>query len=99
MRHSHKSLMAELRTPEVLSHERLGHELGGVAGRYSHVTAPMREELMSQLTERWEQALAGRAAISPRSPGRCSTRSCKPVLPGQTRGSSPGTLPATILER
>jgi integrase len=68
MRHSHKSLMAELRTPEVLSHERLGHELGGVAGRYSHVTAPMREELMSQLTQRWEQALAGRAAISLRSP-------------------------------
>ncbi len=37
-RHSHKSLMAEQRTPEVLSHERLGHELGRIAGVYSHVT-------------------------------------------------------------
>jgi hypothetical protein len=44
LRHSNKSLMAELRTPEVLSHVRLGHELGGIAGRYGHVTAPMREE-------------------------------------------------------
>lgn len=68
LRHSHKSLMAELRTPEVLSHDRLGHELGGVAGRYSHVTAPMREELMRQLTARWEEALDARATLSPGSP-------------------------------
>jgi hypothetical protein len=47
IRHSHKSLMAELPTPEVLSHERLGNELGGVAGRYSHVTVQMREELIA----------------------------------------------------
>lgn len=68
LRHSHKSLMAELRTPEVLSHERLGHQLGGVGGRYSHVTPMMREELLGQLTERWNQALDARAAITPHSP-------------------------------
>jgi hypothetical protein len=46
----------------------LGHELGGVAGRYSHVTAPMRDELMRRLTEQWNSALADRAAISMHSP-------------------------------
>jgi len=68
LRHSHKSLMAELRTPEVLSHNRLGHELGGVAGRYSHITRPMRDELMRQLTDQWNSALAARAAIRSHSP-------------------------------
>ena len=68
LRHSHKTLMAALRTPEVLSHERLGHELGGIAGRYSHVTPEMRRELLGQLTERWEQALDARAALAADSP-------------------------------
>ena len=58
----------ELGTPEVLSHKRLGHELGGMAGIYSHVTPVMRKELMSALTECWQQALEARAAISPHSP-------------------------------
>ncbi len=35
--------MTELRTPEVFSHERLGHELGGIGGIYSHVTPAMRQ--------------------------------------------------------
>ena len=60
--------MAELGTPEVLSHDRLGHKLGGIAGVYSHVTDGMREELMSRLTERWERALDARRALNPRSP-------------------------------
>lgn len=68
LRHSHKSLMAKLRRPEVLSHDRLGHELGGIAGRYSHVTAATREELTGQLTRRWKQAVDDRAAVAPDSP-------------------------------
>lgn len=32
LRHSHKTLMSELGTPEVFSHDRLGHKLGGIAG-------------------------------------------------------------------
>lgn len=47
--------MGELGTPEVLSHKRLGHELGGMVGVYSHVTPVMRKELMSALTECWQQ--------------------------------------------
>jgi hypothetical protein len=94
--------MAELRTPEVHSHERLGHELGGIAGRYSHVTAPMREELMSQLTRRWEQALDARAAIGSRSPvavldallaSRVSGRSAKILSRNTPRESSEGVIP------
>jgi integrase len=67
LRHSHKSLMDELRTPGVLSHDRLGHKLGGIAGIYSHVTDGMRQELVGRLTERWDQALDARLALNPRS--------------------------------
>lgn len=68
LRHSLKTLMAEVRTPEVLSHERLGHEMEGIAGRYSHVTDAMRKELMEELTARWLTALDARAAMHPGSP-------------------------------
>jgi integrase len=68
LRHSHKTLMIELRTPEILSHERLGHELGGIGGRYSHVTSAMRQELIESLTEQWLAALDERLAMHPRSP-------------------------------
>ncbi|WP_083459567.1 site-specific integrase [Jiangella muralis] len=68
LRHSHKTTMVELRTPEVLSHERLGHELEGIGGRYSHVTPVMRRELLDGLTERWNDALDTRAADRPSSP-------------------------------
>ncbi|GAA0347692.1 LacI family DNA-binding transcriptional regulator [Actinoallomurus spadix] len=68
LRHSHKSLMVQLRTPEVLSHERLGHILGGIGGVYSHVTPEMREELRDALTQQWEAALDARLELSPHSP-------------------------------
>ena len=68
LRHSHKTLMAELGIPEVLSHDRLGHKLGGIAGLYSHVTDGMREELMGKLTDRWDKALDARRVLNPRSP-------------------------------
>lgn len=68
LRHSLKSLMAEFRTPEVLSHERLGHEMDGIAGRYSHVTAPMRKKLLDDLTEEWHAALDARLKMDQRSP-------------------------------
>lgn len=67
LRHSHKTAMAEYRTPEVLSHERLGHEMGGVAGRYTHVTPAMRQELLDRLTADWEAALDARWRLHPRS--------------------------------
>ncbi|MBT2207019.1 LacI family DNA-binding transcriptional regulator [Actinomadura sp. NEAU-AAG7] len=68
LRHSHKSLMVQLRTPEVLSHERLGHQLGGIGGVYSHVTPEMRKELMDDLTACWEESLDARLEMHPHSP-------------------------------
>jgi hypothetical protein len=68
LKHSHKTLMVGLRTPEVLSHERLGHEMGGIGSVYSHVTSAMRAELCEQLTGLWERALDARLAMSPGSP-------------------------------
>lgn len=68
LRHSHRTWMTEDRIPEVLAHERLGHELGGVGARYTHVTESMRAELCDALTERWSSALDGRLRLHPRSP-------------------------------
>jgi integrase len=68
LRHTHKTLMEELRTPGKLMDERMGHEDGSVQARYSHVTAGMRTELMDGLTGLWTAALAARHALSPGSP-------------------------------
>lgn len=68
LRHSHKTLMVWLRTHEILSHERLGHELAGIGGRYTHVTPEMRHELLDQLTREWERSLDLRISMHPQSP-------------------------------
>jgi AraC-like DNA-binding protein len=68
LRHAHRTLMEELRTPAPLMDERMGHEDGSVQARYSHVTAEMRRLLMERLTEKWEAALAARRVMCPRSP-------------------------------
>jgi hypothetical protein len=67
-RHAHKSLMAELCVPEVMSHNRLGHEIPGIAGVYSHPTPPMRAGLMASLTACWEASLDARLVMFPSSP-------------------------------
>jgi hypothetical protein len=51
--------------PEVLKTERMGHELPGMHGVYSHVSQAMRVELKAALQERWETALQERARIAP----------------------------------
>ena len=68
LRHSHKTLMVEHRVPEILSHERLGHQLEGIGGVYSHITATMRDDLLNLLTTEWHAALAARHAMHPTSP-------------------------------
>jgi hypothetical protein len=68
LRHSHKTTMAELHTHEALSHDRMGHQLGGIGGRYTHITEAMQAELSDQLTTRWHDALDARALHSPHSP-------------------------------
>lgn len=68
LRHSHKTVMEELGIPPKLMDERMGHEDGSVQARYSHITARMRNRLMGELTEQWEESLDARLAMQARSP-------------------------------
>ncbi|MFI0421741.1 hypothetical protein [Spongiactinospora sp. 9N601] len=53
LRHHHKTVLDELDVPEVLVCERMGHQMGGIQGRYSHVTELMRRRLNSGLQRRY----------------------------------------------
>jgi integrase len=68
LRHGHKSWMAQEGTPEVMSHDRLGHKMPGIAGVYSHPTPVMRAELKARLQRAWEDSLDARLAMSASSP-------------------------------
>ena len=68
LRHWVKTWMDEVRIPEVLSEELLGHEIPGVSGVYRHVSGGMRAELAAKMTAAWEAALDARLEMSPRSP-------------------------------
>src|SRR6266568_1331286 len=83
LRHAHKSLMSQLKTSEVLSHDRLGHRIGGIAGIYSHVTPAMRAEFMTALTECWLGALQARVAMSRHSPVSALDALLQTVAQGQ----------------
>lgn len=67
LRHSHKTWMVEDGIPEILAELRLGHEVPGMRGLYSHVSAKMRDELKAALQARWEESLRERAALNPQS--------------------------------
>jgi hypothetical protein len=54
--------------PEVLQHDRLGHDMDGIKAVYSHVSPAMRTHLKAALQRRWEDSLTRRAAIDPQSP-------------------------------
>src|SRR5262249_24128711 len=57
----------EDRIADVLKSERMGHEVPGMRGIYSHVSDAMRAELKAALQERWEASLRERARLAPRS--------------------------------
>ena len=58
LRHSHKVWLDEQNVPRVAVEERLGHELPGVEGTYSHTTLAMELKIASVLQELWEQSQA-----------------------------------------
>ena len=60
--------MAEDGIPEILSEQRLGHEVPGMRGLYAHASDRMRAQLKAALQVRWEESLQERAAIHPHSP-------------------------------
>jgi integrase len=68
LRHGHKTWMAEDGIREILQAARLGHNVPGMRGVYTHVSDAMRAELKDALQTRWEASLRARAAITPHSP-------------------------------
>lgn len=63
LRHSHKVWMDEDDIPTVASEERLGHELPGIIGTYSHTSPEMVRRILDSLQDRWEKSLRERAAM------------------------------------
>ena len=51
LRHGHQTWMDEDRITDVLKSERMGHEVPGMRGVYSHVSEAMRAELTAALQE------------------------------------------------
>ncbi|WP_018352209.1 LacI family DNA-binding transcriptional regulator [Longispora albida] len=82
LRHTHKTLMDGLGIPAQLKDERMGHLDGSVQARYSHITAEMREGLMTGLTGLWHAALAERRSLSPGSPVGALDRLLRGKIPG-----------------
>jgi hypothetical protein len=68
LRHSHKTWMEEDGISGILQERRLGHEVPGMRGLYTHVSQTMRTELTTALQSRWEDSLRARAAIAPHAP-------------------------------
>src|ERR1700728_447664 len=56
LRHSHRTWMAEDGISEILAEQRLGHEVPGMRGLYTHASDRMRAELAAALQARWEQS-------------------------------------------
>jgi hypothetical protein len=87
--------MDEDRIAEVLKSERMGHEVPGMRGVYSHVTRGMRDELKAALQQRWTVSVRQRAALSPRS----SIKVLDALLGDLGARSAPKLLPKPIAQR
>jgi hypothetical protein len=59
--------MVEASIPEILTELRLGHDVPGMRGLYSHVSDRMREALKDALQARWEESLRAWVALAPGS--------------------------------
>lgn len=53
LRHTHKTWMIEDDIPEIAQARRLGHQVGGVRGIYSHVTPAMIARIANGMQTRW----------------------------------------------
>jgi hypothetical protein len=67
LRHGHQTWMDDMAVRYVLQSERMGHEVPGMRGVYSHITPGMRAELRAGLQELWEASLLERSRLAPRS--------------------------------
>jgi hypothetical protein len=66
-RHAHQVMLDDLNTRYVLQAERMGHEVPGMRGIYTHIAPQWRVDLVGGLQRTWEESLAERAKMSPRS--------------------------------
>jgi integrase len=67
LRHGHQTWLDEIGVRYVLQSERMGHEVPGMRGVYSHITPGMRVELKAGLQELWEASLHKRSRLAARS--------------------------------
>lgn len=67
LRHGHQTWLDDLGVRYVLQSERMGHEVPGMRGVYSHITPRMRAELRESLQQLWETSLQERARFAGRS--------------------------------
>ncbi len=91
-RHSGGLLVSASARP-VLAEQRLGHEVPGMRGLYTHVSDRMRETLVKALQARWEDSLRARAAIRPTPPSPCSTNCWHPTA-ATRRTQAPPSAPS-----
>lgn len=88
LRHSHETWMAEDGIPEILTEQRLGHDVPGMRGLYAHASPRMREQLPAALQARWEDSLRERAGIHPRSPAPLLNNLLAPFRPASAADPS-----------
>jgi hypothetical protein len=67
LRDCHQTWLDDLGIRYVLQSERMGHEVPGMRGVYTHITPRMRAELHDGLQELWEVSLDERARLAERS--------------------------------
>lgn len=67
LRHSHRVWLDQARIPDVARDERMGHVPKGMDGIYGHVSEQMRTEIKDLLEGLFQESLAERFKISPRS--------------------------------
>jgi integrase len=82
LRHGHQPMMDDANVHYVLQADRMGHEVPGMRGTYSHPTQEMRDTLLAALQRLWGQSLAARARMAPRSPVRVLDELLKPYRQG-----------------
>ena len=66
-RHAHQVMLDDLNIRYVLQAERMGHEVPGMRGIYTHIAPEWRVDLVTGLQRVWEQSLQARALLSGRS--------------------------------
>jgi integrase len=67
LRHGHQTWLDELGVRYVLQSERMGHEVPGMRGVYSHITTGMSKEMCAALEQLWKESLEQRARLAGRS--------------------------------